>query len=107
MHEHHFIQKIIEPIENKENVTALELEVGDLVGILPDHLKEHLVDETGWNVIIFKKPSKVKCSCGYLGEANILQRLHDLVIFDCPKCGGEPEVFEGKDIKILKVGYRD
>jgi Zn finger protein HypA/HybF involved in hydrogenase expression len=106
MHEHSFIQAIIEPIENKENVKAIELEVGELAGIEPDHLKEHLVDETGWEVKTTTKPSNIVCECGYIGPARIKQRLHDMVIFDCPKCNSVPNKVDGKDIKILKVTYK-
>jgi len=107
MHEHSFIQAVIEPIKNKEKVQSIELEVGELAGIEPEHLKEHLIKETGWDIHINKKNNKVKCSCGYQGQARIKQRLHDLVIYDCPKCGNLPEVLKGKDIKIIKVVYEN
>lgn len=106
MHEHTFIQHIISQIPDKEKVISVELEIGDLAGIEPEHLKEHLKEETGWKVEARIVKSKVKCSCGYEGEANVLQRLHDIVIYDCPKCGGEPEVLGGKDIKITNVVYK-
>jgi Zn finger protein HypA/HybF involved in hydrogenase expression len=106
MHEHTFIQAIIEPIKNKENVKSVELEVGELAGITPSHLKEHLIDETGWEVIATEKKSNIDCECGYQGPARIKQRLHDLVIFDCPKCEKIPLQADGKDIKILKVIYK-
>ena len=106
MHEHSFIQAILSPIENKENVKEIEIEVGELAGITPKHLKEHLIEETGWNVEIKARKSKVKCSCGYKGQARIKQRLHDMVIYDCPECGKLPEILQGKDIKIIKVVYK-
>ena len=106
MHEHTFIQAIIEPIENKENVKGVELEVGELAGITPSHLKEHLIEETGWEVTVSSKPSNITCECGYQGPARIKQRLHDMVIFDCPKCERIPLQADGKDIKILKVIYK-
>ncbi len=106
MHEHTFIHAIIEPIENKENVKGVELEVGELAGITPEHLKEHLVEETGWEVKVSPRSSFIVCECGYKGPARIKQRLHDLVIFDCPKCEKIPLQADGKDIKILKVTYK-
>jgi len=106
MHEHSFIQAIISNIENKDNVEVVVVEVGELAGIEGSHLKEHLVEGTGWEVEVEEKKSRVKCECGYEGQAEIKERLHDLVIFACPKCGKIPEVLEGKDIKILKVRYR-
>ncbi|MEM0465366.1 MAG: hypothetical protein QXW97_01540 [Candidatus Pacearchaeota archaeon] len=105
MHEHHFIQNIINQVPNKDKVISIDIELGELVGIDSHHLKEHLFDETSWNVSVFLKKSKVKCNCGYIGEPRIIQRLHDFVIFDCPLCGGEPLVLEGNEIKILRVTY--
>ncbi len=107
MHEHTFIQAIINQVPNKEQVLSVTLAVGDLVGIAPDHLKEHLEEQTGWNVTVNKVPSAVHCSCGYTGEAKIVQRLHDLVLFACPSCGGNVEVLKGQDILIEKVTYND
>jgi len=106
MHEHSFINAIISPIKNKENVKQIELEVGELVGIEAEHLKEHLIERTNWDVNIKKINSLIKCDCGFNGRAKIKQRLHDIVIFCCPECEETPEVLEGKDIKILKVIYK-
>lgn len=107
MHEHTFIENIIEQIPDKDKVISVEIELGDLAGIEAEHLKEHLIEHTGWKVKINLVKSKIKCDCGYVGEAKVLQRLHDLVIFECPECGNdEVEVIEGKDIKIGKVVYK-
>lgn len=107
MHEHSFIQSIIEQVPDKEKVVSVEIELGELVGIEAEHLKEHLIGEIGWDVKINAKKSKIKCRCGYIGEAKILQRLHDLVIYECPECENDDvEVLEGKDIKIGKAFYR-
>ena len=107
MHEHTFIQAIIKDIPNKENVIRVDIELGELVGIGLDHLKEHLVEETSWEVNIKNVSSKIKCSaCGYEGQAKIKERLHDLVIFCCPKCKDfNVDVLEGQDIKIKNVVY--
>ena len=69
-------------------------------------MKEHLRERINCEVEVVEKFSRVKCKCGYLGKAKIRERLHDLVIFECPKCGNVPEVLEGKNIKILSVIYR-
>lgn len=107
MHEHHFIEHIIEQVPNKDKVISVEIELGELVGIEAAHLKEHLMEHTGWDIKVGVIKSKIKCSCGYIGEARVLQRLHDLVIYECPKCGNDNmEVLEGKDIRIKKVIYR-
>ncbi|GBE19600.1 MAG TPA: hypothetical protein ENG87_02060 [Candidatus Pacearchaeota archaeon] len=106
MHEHSFISAIINDIRDKDNITGILIELGDLVGITAKHLREHLTEMTGWNVEIQSKLSKIKCDCGYKGNPEIKQRLHDLVVFSCPKCQAiNPDVLEGKDIKILKIIY--
>jgi len=106
MHEQAIIAKILEPIQDKINVVGLELHIGELVGVDPDHLQELLKQQTRWNVHAKPIKSKVKCYCGYQGPARIKQRLHDHVIFDCPMCGSLPRVIEGKKIKIVKVTYK-
>ncbi len=107
MHEHTFIQSIINQVPNADKVISIELELGELVGIEADHLKEHLEDETSWKVLIYVKKARIKCTCGYIGEPKILQRLHDLVIYECPQCENDNViVLEGKDIKIGKVEYK-
>jgi Zn finger protein HypA/HybF involved in hydrogenase expression len=106
MHEHTFIQSIIEQVPNKDKVISVEIESGELVGIEREHLKEHLEEATGWKVDVKTIQSRIKCPCGYRGVANILQRLHDLVIYDCPECGNDSvEILEGKDIMIKKIIY--
>ena len=106
MHEHSFIEAILRNVEDREDVREVVLEVGELVGISPKHLKEHIEEQFGWKVSVLEKMSKVKCECGFMGRSKILERLHDLVIFECPECGEVPEVMEGEDIKIIKIVYK-
>jgi Zn finger protein HypA/HybF involved in hydrogenase expression len=107
MHEHIFIESIIKQVPDQKNVISIEIELGELVGIEINHLKKHLIKMTSWEIEINLNPSKIKCSCGYIGKANIVERLHDLVIFNCPDCNSyDPEVIEGDKIKIVKVIYR-
>jgi len=105
MHEHSFIEAILKNIENPENLKFVKLEVGELAGIEPEHLKEHLREKINCEIEVGGKESFIECSCGYKGRVKILQRLHDLVIFECPNCGKIPENVLGKDIRIVKVVY--
>ena len=105
MHEHSFIEAILRNVEDRDNVRKIVLEVGELAGIEAGHLREHILERVDWDIEAIEKESVVKCDCGFEGRAKVLERLHDLVIFECPECGGIPEVLEGKDIKILKVVY--
>lgn len=108
MHEHSFSKGILRNIKNKDNVKKITIEVGTLAGIEPLHLKKHIMDICpGWDVEVFEKESKVRCECGFKGSAKILEKLHDLVIFECPKCGEVPEVLDGGNIKIIKIAYND
>jgi len=105
MHEHSFIEAIVRNVENKDNVKSIVLEVGELVGIEAGHLKEHMEEQFDWDVEVLEKKARVKCECGFEGEPRVLERLHDLIVFECPRCGGIPTILKGKDIKIIKVVY--
>ena len=105
MHEHSFIEAILRNVENRENVKGIVLEVGELVGIDPRHLKEHILERFDWDVEVIGREGKVRCECGFEGRAKVLERLHDLVVFECPECGGIPRVLEGDAIVIVKVIY--
>ena len=106
MHEHTFIEAILRNVEDRGNVKEIVLEVGELVGIESGHLREHILERFDWKIEVIEKESSVKCDCGFKGKAKVLERLHDLVIFECPECGEVPEVLEGEDIKIVKIVYR-
>jgi len=106
MHEHSFIEAILSNVENRDNVLAITIEVGELAGIDTHHLIHHMEEHVDWKIDGVTKPAVVKCSCGYKGSPRIRERLHDMVIFDCPECGLIPEALEGKDIKIVKVLYK-
>ncbi len=105
MHEISFAKYILNQIENKDKVKELEIEVGELAGVSGEDLKETIEKMTGWNIKIKEMDSKVKCDCGYLGRAKIKGRGHDIVIYACPKCGLNPEVLSGSNIKLNKVVY--
>jgi len=105
MHETAFIKDIIEQVKDKQDVDYIELEVGELASISPEHLKEHIEAITGWNVVVKEMPSNVKCSCGYIGRANIKERAHDVLIYNCPNCGSLPNYAEGHEIKLKRVVY--
>jgi Zn finger protein HypA/HybF involved in hydrogenase expression len=98
MHESAMIEEII---RNAGGAKIIYLEVGELSGFSSQHLKEHLADY-GVLGICEDKISAVECSCGYSGRAKVVEKLHDLVIFECPECGAVPRVVEGDKIKIIK-----
>ncbi len=105
MHEITFAKNIISQIKNKTQVQEIELEVGELAGVTADELKYAIENLTGWKVIAREMPSNIECDCGYIGRANIKERQHDIVIFNCPKCGSMPKKIVGQDIKLKRVVY--
>ena len=105
MHEHSFIEAILSNIKDINNVKEVLIEVGDLAGVEKEHLKEHMLEKVSFSISVIGKKSDVLCDCGFRGEAKIRERLHDLVIYECPLCGDLPKVIEGNNIKILKVVY--
>jgi Zn finger protein HypA/HybF involved in hydrogenase expression len=105
MHEITFANHIINQIKDKDRVESIELEVGELAPITGRELKEAIETITGWKVIVKEMPSDVKCSCGYIGRANIREKGHDIIIYNCPKCSSLPKLIHGNKIKLNKINY--
>lgn len=50
--------------------------------------------------------SKIKCKCGFIGRAEILDRGHGFCVWSCPSCGlsgRNVEVLGGGEIKVVEV----
>ena len=103
MHEIPIANDIIKKAESQGKVKSALIEVGDLAHLSAEELDETLKNMVKWNFIIKKKPAKVKCSCGYIGEPKIVEKRHGLTLFVCPKCSSIPKVLEGKDIVLREV----
>ncbi|NTV22753.1 MAG: hypothetical protein HGA85_00055 [Nanoarchaeota archaeon] len=95
--------KILEDIKKHGKVKSAILVVGELAGIEADHLLEHLAEVSKIKFSAEEQVSKVKCKCGYEGRAKIAERMHDFVLFECPKCGEVPTVIEGDKIILKSV----
>jgi len=102
MHEHTFIEAILSNVKDLDKVEKLVLEVGDLAGIDGEHLKEHLKEMVEFEVEVVGAKGFIRCECGFEG---LTFNNPDLVLIECPVCHCNPEVLEGKDIKIVKVVY--
>ncbi|MBM3234053.1 hypothetical protein FJZ19_03075 [Candidatus Pacearchaeota archaeon] len=105
MHEITFANHIINQIKEKDKVESIELEVGELAQITGDELKHAIETITGWKVVVKERPSDVNCSCGYMGRANIREKGHDFIIYNCPKCSSLPKIIKGNKIKLKKINY--
>lgn len=104
MHDTLISRDIIEAAQKQGKVKSITVEVGDLGHLPLDELKvtlEQLVPD--WNVTMVSKKSKVKCTCGYFGEPNILEHKHGHSVYICPKCGDVPDIVEGADIVLKEV----
>ena len=103
MHDAVIGKSILRDLEQYGKVKKAYLEVGELFGIEPDHLLEHLKEVLEIEFDVTQIKSLVECECGYRGRANITMRMHDLVLYDCPKCGSAVKVIKGDKIIIKKV----
>jgi hydrogenase nickel incorporation protein HypA/HybF len=107
MHEEAIINSIIKPIRDLEKLDSIIIEVGELSGIEPEHLKEHLKPKLNCEITTEFMQAKIKCRCSFIGKPKINEVLHDFVVYSCPECHSSfPDVLEGKDIKIKKLVYK-
>jgi Zn finger protein HypA/HybF involved in hydrogenase expression len=113
MHEVVFAKTILNELESirekDKEIAEIVLELGELVGIEADHLLEGLQSISNYNYKIVIKGSFIRCNCGYEGSAEIVERLHDQVIWKCPWCDNPIETIEvvdGDKIKIAKIKYK-
>lgn len=106
MHEQHIAKQLIDAAKKESGdreFKEIVVEVGEL-GHIPAHDLEHYFKAFPWKTTIIEKPSVVHCpACDFKGHPNILEKSHDLTIFDCPKCGKLPKIIDGHDIKLIKV----
>ena len=108
MHETVFAQQIIEAAQKQGKVKKIVVEVGTLAHVPAEDMKEVLHRMMpDWEIEVIDTRSKVKCSCGYEGEPNIIEHSHDHVVFFCPKCKDVPEIISGKDITLKSVEVED
>ncbi len=104
MHETIIAKQIIDEANKHGKPTEITVEVGDL-GHLPAHeLEQCLKNLINCRIVVKNKKAVIKCSCGYKGEPKIIEKGHDLNIYECPTCKTpNPEILEGKDIKLVEV----
>lgn len=104
MHEAFIAQKIIDKAEEQGKVQKIVLEVGDLAHLPAEDLEEALKKRVNWEIEIIKVPGEVQCKCGFKGAPKVLEKAHDLTLFECPKCKEIPtKIISGEDITIKEV----
>lgn len=104
MHETFIAQKIIDKAKEQGKVRKIVVEVGDLAHLPAADLEEKLKGMVDWEVEVIKVPGEVVCKCGFKGEPKILEKAHDLTLFECPKCKAVPiKIIKGEDITLKEV----
>ena len=104
MHEQYIANQLIDAARKQApNFKEIVIEVGDL-GHVPAHDLEHYFKAFPWKTTIIEKEAVVECpSCHFKGPPMILEKSHDLTLFECPQCGKLPKIVDGMDIKLVKV----
>jgi hydrogenase nickel incorporation protein HypA/HybF len=90
--------------ENVSSVRVIEIEVGELSGVVPDALEFCLEAAVKGSVLegadrkLIRIPGKAKCrKCGHEFP------VHDLYIL-CPECGSPaPEILEGSELRVRSL----
>jgi Zn finger protein HypA/HybF involved in hydrogenase expression len=104
MHEGIIAQQLIDKAKEQGTVKKVTIEVGDLAHLPAEDLKAKLTEMVDWEIEIIKVPGLVECKCGYKGAPKILEKAHDLTLFECPKCKKVPfKILEGEDIVLKDV----
>ena len=106
MHEAIIASKILKEARKKakgKKIKSILLEVGELAILPADELKEALQVLADFEIIIKPTNAIVKCMCGYEGEPRIIAHEHDLVLFECLKCGKIPRALKGNDIVLKEI----
>jgi len=90
--------------ENARVVKEIDIEVGELSGVVADALefcmeaavKDTLMEGAKWNIIDI--PGRGRCrSCSYEFGINDLYTV-------CPKCNSPaPEIFQGKELRVKSI----
>jgi len=109
MHEHVYVNKIIEVAKKQGNVIEIKIEVGDLAPVPAEHLVEAIkAVEKDWKVDIIEKRATITCDCGYEGNPLIIEKTHDTTIYECPRCKNKmPEILDGTDIILKEVEVKE
>ena len=134
MHEINIADRVFREARNAGATHFLKVEIGELCEITKDELEDGLKKVTSpgvvgslqdfggsvlqksggvgdldfgkWKFEVVGVESKIKCSCGFEGRAQITDRGHGYCLWACGKCGKsgkDVEVLEGGEIKVTGV----
>jgi len=60
----------------------------------------------GLHVKVQSVKAVVKCpkrKCGYSGKPKVVEKMHGLVLFECPKCRAIPKIVQGGEVVLKKI----
>lgn len=103
MHDLAIAEDIIKTAKKKGRVSKITVEVGGLSAVSPRDLERTLGELTGWDVSVRTVDARVSCACGFGGAPKIGGRAHDVVLFECPRCGLIPKVVSGGGVRLVEV----
>lgn len=104
MHEFEVVNSIVSEAKRHGSVKSVLIEIGGLASLTAKELEDALKKQVAWKIGIRKRQAAVRCSCGYTGKPKIIERMHDTILFECPKCCGIPEIISGDKIILKEVG---
>lgn len=116
-------EEVISKLEGRKKPKSINIEMD--VGSLRFHdttevefwtrelLQQHFGKKLKVSADIKKLDSKIRCECGYEGDADESQNDHDLMhqgIFTmkCPKCSSEDyEIVQGNEVVLKKINVSE
>lgn len=107
MHGQAIARDLLWKAQSKGDVKSIEVEVGDLSAVTVKELKD-AVRLLAPQVSVKAKAIKaiVKCpkrKCGYSGKPKVIEKMHGLVLFECPKCRAIPKIVQGGEVVLKKI----
>ncbi len=103
MHGIHIAGDLIAKVREQGKVKKAYIELGELANITKEDLSKQMKNLADFNFVIQEKPAKVRCACSYEGRPEIIERQHDVVLFQCPLCKKTPAIIEGDKIILRSV----
>jgi Zn finger protein HypA/HybF involved in hydrogenase expression len=103
MHGIHIAGDLIATARQQGKVKKAFIELGEIANITKEDLSNQMKNLADFNFVIEMKEAKVKCDCGYEGKPQVIERQHDIVLFQCPLCKKTPKIIEGDKIILKSV----
>ncbi len=103
MHEMVFARRLVAEAESHGKVTRMSISVGELAHVPPEELHATLRSIVPYPVDMEIVKAAIECSCGYVGAPKILERGHDIAMYECPLCTQVPPLTSGDEIVLRNV----